>query len=515
MIALSEATLDLIRPWAESGVLPIFQRFFSEGTVGTLRSQIPTITPQMWGTIVTGKGPGHHGVFDFSQRGRDGIFRETSGSDIKGKPIWRLLSENEIHSGIVNVPFTYPPQPINGFMISGQDAPGAHRSIAHPPEVYDDIISRFGAYRFKDIFPGGRRKSDYLTLLEEDIPRQTDVLEFLVREKEWELFLTFFSATAMAQHYFWADMESEVERNPFRNVVQDAYRCLDTAIERLMIAAGPDTTTFVISECGAGPLRSGVHLNTWLEQEGFLTRNKLGNGLSKHRLLSMRWRRTLRAGSASVRMGLKRHLPQSIYFWMNKYLGGLKAWTQTSVTNSDIDWANTRVFSRGKEGELFVNLKGRDPHGVVTLGQEYEDVRDAVVERLSRLIDPGIGEHAVARVHKAEELYQGPMVALAPDLVIEWADDAYMPTEQDKESHSVFVTRWREDMSWPTTGSHRLDGILLAMGPGIRRGAKISGATIYDLMPTWLYALGQPIPGDLEGKVLSELFSDARVGRES
>ena len=149
VIALSEATLDLIRPWAKSGVLPTLQRFLSEGTVGTLRSQIPTITPQMWGTIVTGRGPGHHGVFDFSQRGPDGKFRETNGSDIKGKPIWQLLTENGVPSGIVNVPFTYPPQPMSGFMISGQDAPGAHRSIAYPPEVYDEIVSKFGAYHVK------------------------------------------------------------------------------------------------------------------------------------------------------------------------------------------------------------------------------------------------------------------------------------------------------------------------------------------------------------------------------
>ena len=117
-------------------------------------------------------------------------------------------------------------------------------------------------------------------------------------------------------------------------------------------------------------------------------------------------------------------------------------------------------------------------------------------------------------MYKARERYEGPMIEYAPDLVVEWTDNAYMPSDQDKESDSVFVTRWREDMRWPTSGGHRLDGILLAMGPGIRRGAKLKGATIYDLMPTWLYALGQPIPGDLEGKILSGLFSNARGERE-
>ena len=90
--------------------------------------------------------------------------------------------------------------------------------------------------------------------------------------KEWEFFLAFYSATAIAQHYFWSDMESQDETNPFRNVIQKAYRCMDAAIDRLIRAAGPGTIIFVISESGAGPLRSGVQINTWLEREGFLTR---------------------------------------------------------------------------------------------------------------------------------------------------------------------------------------------------------------------------------------------------
>ena len=93
VIALSEATLDLIVPWAKAGRLPTFQRLMNKGSWGPLRSRIPLITPQMWGTIVTGKSPGHHGAYDFWQRGPDGRFRAVTGSDLKAKPIWRILSE--------------------------------------------------------------------------------------------------------------------------------------------------------------------------------------------------------------------------------------------------------------------------------------------------------------------------------------------------------------------------------------------------------------------------------------
>ncbi len=197
--------------------------------MGRLTSQIPLVIPQLWGTIMTGKNPGQHGAFDFWQRGPEGRFREVNGAWLKQPAIRHVLSEQQLRCGIVNMPFTYPPQRINGFMISGQDTPGAHRSIAALPSVYDELVRTFGRYHLKDIFPGGRRKEDYLTLIEEDVRKQTDVLEHLIVNKSWDFFLTFYSATTMAPHYFWAGMESEDKANQFRQVLPDAYRCLNTA----------------------------------------------------------------------------------------------------------------------------------------------------------------------------------------------------------------------------------------------------------------------------------------------
>jgi predicted AlkP superfamily phosphohydrolase/phosphomutase len=165
------------------------------------------------------------------------------------------------------------------------------------------------------------------------------------------------------------------------------------------------------------------------------------------------------------------------------------------------------VFSRGKEGDVFVNLKGRDPHGIVRPGAEYEAVRDQVIERLGGLLDPATGRCAVDRVYRREELYQGPMIDYAPDLLIAWRNTMYQPTESDRDRQHVFVERWRQGMDWPTSGSHRVNGILFASGAGIRRGVTIEGAGIADLVPTWLAAAGLEIPADLEGQPLRALFN--------
>jgi predicted AlkP superfamily phosphohydrolase/phosphomutase len=197
----------------------------------------------------------------------------------------------------------------------------------------------------------------------------------------------------------------------------------------------------------------------------------------------------------------KRHAPESIRSWLKQYVPALKG-GQGDRSTKAIDWSRTRAFAQGKEGSLFINLKGRDPHGIVAPGAEYNSVRKDVIDRLSELRDPDTGERAVTRVSRREDLFQGPMIDLAPDLFIEWRDDMYMPAEQPGERDKVFVTRYRDGMSWPTSGSHRLEGVLIASGPGIRPGTRVSGATIYDLLPTWLSLLELPIPDGLEGRAI-------------
>lgn len=508
VIGIAEATLDLILPWVEAGYLPTFLRLMEEGIYGPLQSTVPCITPQMWGTIYTGTPASQHGALDFWQRGDNGRFRAINGSDLKQKPVWDMLAEGGLSSGIVNMPFTYPPRITNGYMISGEDAPGAHRSIADPPELYDEVTAEFGRYRLKDIFPGGRNKSDYLTLTEEDVIRQTDVLEYLVKQHPTNLFCAFYSAAAICQHYFWADMESGDTDNQYRSVIETAYRLLDASIGRLIRAAGPDAQVYVISECGAGPLQSGVNINAWLAQEGFLVyrsrRRKARSGTAKDK--------SVRTAVADMRKRvqgvLQKRLPHSLYYLANRYLAGTKALVQSYVVNAAIDWGQTRAFSRGKEGNIFISLKGRDPHGTVER-HEYELLCKAIVDRLYALVDPATGKPAVEKVYRSDELYRGPMQAIAPDITAVWRDGLYCPHEGTRDDTAVFVTRWREYMSWPTSGGHRPNGVLFASGPGIRRGHRIDGASLPDLVPTWLRAFNQPLPAHLEGRVIREIFESS------
>jgi predicted AlkP superfamily phosphohydrolase/phosphomutase len=189
-----------------------------------------------------------------------------------------------------------------------------------------------------------------------------------------------------------------------------------------------------------------------------------------------------------------------MYYWANA--SPVKPWLQQFLATSHISWDDTRVYFRGKgEGNLYVNLVGREARGVVTSGREYEDLRSEVAERLTGIVDERTGEVAITAVHRREELYDGPHRGAAPDLIIEWRDFAYMPTESDVDADSVFTDRWREYMTWPTSGSHRMPGLFLGHGPAIGSG-DVGAVALVDIAPTLLALLGIDAPNSFEGQIV-------------
>ena len=118
IIGIDGATLDLILPWVESEHLPTIGRLIKSGVHGDLASTLPPVTSPAWPTFMTGCNPGKHGVFDFIQpTGSD--FSLVNATKIKQPTIWQRLSSAGYRVGVLNVPVTYPPKPLNGFMISG------------------------------------------------------------------------------------------------------------------------------------------------------------------------------------------------------------------------------------------------------------------------------------------------------------------------------------------------------------------------------------------------------------
>ena len=490
VFVLSEASPVLAQRWIDEGKLPFLARMAQYGSAGALQANLPFITVQAFADIFTGRRAQHHGVFDFVQRDTHGQMREVDRRTIGCSTLWDIVGRGQRTCGIVNLPLTWPPQPLHGYMISGQDSPAVDRRIASPPELYELLTRKFGRYRLKDIFPGGRDKQDYLALFPQEIDWQFEVLVELIATQPCDFFMTFVSATAMAQHYFWSDMEDSDNNNPYTGTIESVYRRIDAHLARLSQLVGARARMFVISECGAGPLKHGVDLNAWLHAQEFLTYQDSGSDTSLRS-------RALAAAVSSA----KRYLPAAAKSLIADRLPSLKAKADTYMAVAGVDWSRTTAYSRGKEGFIYLNLAGREPDGIVPADQ-YSATLAKIAARLHELLDPQTGDAVVNRVFTRGELYPGCTHPGAPDLVIDWKNGWYMPTEANRRSNQVFGQRWRAGMTWPTSGSHRPEGVFFAQGPGIEAGHRVQSANTLDLLPTWLRMLDIPVPDDLSGHVL-------------
>jgi len=172
-----------------------------------------------------------------------------------------------------------------------------------------------------------------------------------------------------------------------------------------------------------------------------------------------------------------------------------------TLSYDDIDWKQTKAFAVGTGGHIYLNVKGREPQGIVEPGKEYEKVRNYIIERLESLIDPETGKKVIERVFVKEELFKGKFFNNAPDISLLPSKNYATLHQQQFVSPSLFINS-------PISGTHAINGILIFYGPGIQKDKQIKGAKIYDLAPTILHVFGLPIPNDMDGRVLMEIFEE-------
>jgi predicted AlkP superfamily phosphohydrolase/phosphomutase len=202
-----------------------------------------------------------------------------------------------------------------------------------------------------------------------------------------------------------------------------------------------------------------------------------------------------------VRWGLAR---QRVSRFRGKQTGPVERLVQiVFLSRRHVDWPRTRAYAQGNFGQIFLNLKGRQPHGCVA-PEDARAVLDDLKAGLLAIPHPETGAPLVERVYERDELYQGPCAHLAPDLTVVLGDWRYRTIGLHDFTTNRFISP-----AFGPTGDHRMEGILVAAGPPFRAGAVPAQATLLDIAPTLLHLLGVPIPGDMDGRVLTELLDPA------
>ncbi len=464
--------------------MPNLSGLMERGVWGPLRSTRPPYTGPAWVTMFTGVNPGRHGIYGFTGPKTGSYDRSIrNGSMIGAERIWSRLNQAGLVTGVVNVPFTYPPSKIDGFMVSGMLTPARSEKYAEPDSIRE-IIARAARDYLIDVsldMDKDWRTIDICRSLEKSLVGRESVITALLEEFNPDFLMAVFVLPDRLQHLWYriimkqagwrdGDFTREVRENALK-----LFSRLDEAIGNLAARLSEDDILMIASDHGFTSFRHTFYLNSRLIAAGYLKLKKGGSSLSA---LSGFLNRT----------GLKRLVPHSL----------VRAGKARSMKDS-IDWAATRAYaSPGMEEGVVINLRGRQPRGIVALGDEYERLRSEIRENLLRIRDP---ERILNDVIRREDVYQGRYTEYSPDLLLDFAGDGWNMRETLVGRD---LTRSYDGLPY---GTHQSQGIWAVSGGNIAAGADPVPARIEDITPTILNLFGLPVPSSLDGEPINAIVS--------
>lgn len=503
VIGLDGVTLDLLGPWIEAGELPNLQKLMKQGASGRLRSTLPPISSSSWSSFATGVNPGKHGLVDFVYPGASSYkVSMINATSRQARALWNWLNDAGYTVGLLGIPTTYPPEAVNGFMISGFLSPGPESEWAYPPELKQELLDELGEFL---LAPDERYRSTrwldrFLDDLTASVENRTQAALYLMRTRPWDLFAVVYWDTDMVQHETWRLLDPSHPRHDpaeaaaSHDMILDFHRKVDADVGRLLAEAGPDALVVVMSDHGFGPVHSFFLTNNWLASLGLLQFRRNPSTIFKRCLFRMGFT-PLKMFRLAKALGMGK-LRKRVRF--QQKAGVLN---RIFLSFDDVDWSRTRAFSIGSFGQVYINLAGVRPQGIVQPGSDYEMLRERIAREALALRDPRTGEPLVERVYTREEIYSGLYIDRTPDLIVQPRGWEYMAF-----GHADFGSNKLVEPIIGLSGHHRPDGLLILAGPGVKAETLLQGANIVDLTPTLLHAMGVGVPRDLDGRVLSEAF---------
>lgn len=521
VIGLDGATFDLIEPWIQEGFLPNLRKLITTGTSGKLRSTIPPITPCAWTSFITGKKPGNTGIFGFFHKSEDDYRVKIIDSSTRNAPaIWEILNVFGKRTGIINVPTTFPTTRIDGFCVAcGLTTPDTNSKGFTFPE---NLFEKHGLSK-KDYLLRPEKKllfknkidKLFRRILEMEKSREHIALR-LLQDEPWDFAMVHFLATDRVEHTFWKYFDSAspiYEKNSkFKNAILEVHKRADDSLGKILECLPKDTVVIVMSDHGHGRNEYNININDWLRELGLLSFRDASFGDYVGFMLEKLYRSKLRGSQYSDRyrkliekLGNSfSHLPflDKLFPPLIERFPQLKQ-KFTPHYMSLIDWERTKAYSIGGCGEIYINVKGREPRGIVPQ-KDYKKMVNYIKEELLKLTNER-SQKIIDYVYTKDEIYQGKYYEQAPDLV---------PFTEQKICYfnpNPFGDKIVSNPMFWQSGNHKLHGIFIMNGKGIKRNHHIEGTCIEDIAPTILYAMGLPIIRDIDGKVLTDCFENEHL----
>ena len=352
--------------------MPNLAKLMKAGVSGTLESILPPITPPAWTSFMTGKNPGKHGIFHFVETEHGGYAMNYANATSRRSPtVWKLLNDAGYSVGTMNIPFTYPPEPLNGFQISGMDTPSETSPFIHPPELREELVKHLGGIqldlRFLGAMSTDERRNQVLAEMEQMDEQWTKAALYLLENHPQDVMMFVFMSIDTVQHYFWQHMDKDhFIHDPklapkFGDAVRNVYERLDAAAGQIIDRLPPETTVFVVSDHGGGPVVDRtIFLNRYLAQLGLLHyHEKATSGIRRL------GKKILRLGFSLLRSTLSSRQKSRLALLFPK-IRQKSEMAYSSFTS--IDWSRTKAYCSevlASPPSIWINLKGVKPQGTV------------------------------------------------------------------------------------------------------------------------------------------------------
>ncbi len=482
IVGLDGATMNVLGPLMAEGLMPRLKEAVDHGASGILRSTVPPLTPAAWTAFLTGRKPGSHGVIDFEYYDvHTGQLRfHSTYTNARVPNLWRILSDRGLKVGSINVPMTYPPYPVNGFLVSGFETPGPESDFVYPLDLKHEILQRWpdptlGTKWKRGRFGGMATFHENLDYISQSFHQGADMTMWLGEKYGWDALMVVLKLVDNLQHKTWKYLDPRWPQRDRerREMVRRCFAELDRAVGTLLdYAEKNDAAVMMVSDHGHGSLEGKVYPNELLRRWGYLVlqRKPPWKGRKKHV--------SLVRGEPG---GIDQHVP------------------------ADLSRTRACVMHAGNAAFVYINLEGRQPTGIVKPA-EYEALRDELKDRF--LSDDcrvrnlwGESIRLFTEVHKPEELYNRSR-----------EDEPWMPDLiliQHETLAAVRARRGRQVVRWlpyrRMEGTHRPEGIIICTGPGITHKTDVD-ASIIDCAPTILAMMGVPVRANMEGRVLEEIL---------
>jgi len=492
VIGLDGATWELLDGFMERGLMPRLSELCDQGAKGELNTVVPPMTATAWTSFVTGKGPGKHGIYDWTEpMANSYVYEPVDSTRIKASTILEIASDNNRRVSTVNLPLTFPCREINGLAVSGMLTPSVNTAgSTWPPNFVEELLKISPDYEIDthltdtedDVLP-------FCDRLERIIKKRSALVKDMLTREDWDLHVTVWVEMDRLQHCIWHFIDPTHPNYDERGAAKYAdrilkiYTLLDDQIGMMVDNKGENCDVIFISDHGFGQCRSKVFLNTWLEDKGFLRFKETNDVRGRMNVI--------RGALDSLGVDTRKIVDLAKRFGV----GGILSRKGAALSRfaAGIDWENTVAYCHGTNS-VRINLKGREPSGSVSK-EDYYEVAEKVRKELLSMKDED-GTPVITGVKLREEIYAGEEVERASDIVI---------TEHDTSvwfyySEGTIPDQLFEESGW-ASGNHKPNGIFLGVGPSFEQ-CEVQGADIIDIAPTVLALMGIAIPDDMDGEVI-------------